>query len=168
MNFFFWGRVRVGGGLVIVSKHFGPKSHTRKIKRTHKDFEPYQVFMQICCAKMLGYSFWSNGINTFCFGAIKTVYAQKITKEKLKKFRNIYQVFICPQKILTLSNHTQLTHTKSVFTTYATFLPLCYNFVNSLPLPTILYFLQALYQLLSEKIDLFLFSNLLANTNLTI
>ena len=56
MNFFFF--LREGeGGVVIVSKHFGPKNHTRKINRIHKDFEPHQVFMQICCAKMLGYSF---------------------------------------------------------------------------------------------------------------
>ena len=71
-----------------VWKHFVPKNHTRKIGRIHKDFEPYQVFMQIYCVKILGYSFWCNGINKLCFAGIKTVYAQKIMKEKLTKFRN--------------------------------------------------------------------------------
>ena len=128
--FFSWGWVKVvvvvvvvvgGGGVVIVSKHLRPKDHRRKINKIHNDFEAYQVFMQIFYVKMLGYSFWSNNIKKFCFGGIKTVYTQKIIWEKLTKFRNIISTISSlhmPKNVLTLSNHIQLMHTKSVFTSY--------------------------------------------------
>ena len=89
--------------------------------KNYNDFEAYQVFMQIFYVKMLGYSFWSNNIKKFCFGGIKTVYTQKIIWEKLTKFRNIISTISSlhmPKNVLTLSNHIQLMHTKSVFTSY--------------------------------------------------
>ena len=71
-----------------------PKNHTRKIHKTRKDFQLYQVFSNNCLVQNIQISslhiflsrqintFWSKGFDKFCFGNIGRFFQPKQADKK--------------------------------------------------------------------------------------